>query len=227
VGNSERIIEKLEPPKRLAKYSAPPTNRKQLANPARDGWRRSRRETRRPWWRGVWQAGEQLGDAYPTRCDGGQQTGRLACLSIEKSSTESAIDGIPHAPPGPGLTHARVKDIIKLFAEEPEKAKAVFEAERSQTERWAEIIEVWPWLAPAIPKEAPLEDFRRLADGLSARLGGHRQAWRVFARMYRLANAERAKALKAYGNAIVSDCAQHIGKKILDHENRHGNITLP
>jgi hypothetical protein len=37
---------------------------------------------------------------------------------------------IPYAPPGPGLTHARVKDIIKLFAKEPEKAKAVFEAER-------------------------------------------------------------------------------------------------
>ena len=106
-------------------------------------------------------------------------------------------EGIPHAPPGP-----------------------------NETERWAEILERWPWLAPAIPSTPPLEDFRRLADGLSARLGGHRQAWRIFARMYRLANAERAQALKALGNAVVGACARWIGERILkaDHFPDDGNM---
>jgi len=168
------------------------------------------------------QQGEGLGDAKTVRDMGREiQTGnhkKTLCGRPSNMSQPASARYIPHAPPGPGLTHSRVNHIIKLYHEKPEEAKAIFEAEREQTDRWAEILERWPWLAPAIPATAPLEDFRRVADGLSARLGGHRQAWQIFARMYRLANAERAKALRAYGNAVVPACARYIGERILASE---------
>jgi DNA-cytosine methyltransferase len=172
-----------------------PGGASELAHPARDLRRASGDAGRRPP-DGPGDRGEQLG------------------------VTENII---PHAPPGPGLTHARLKDIIKLYAENPKKAKAVFEAEREQTERWAEILDAWPWLAPAVEP-----GFCGVVDGIPSLLDPYPEGDEEphiegeFNRPRRgreiVIDANRPKRIRALGNAVMRTKARWIGGRILEWE---------
>lgn len=98
--------------------------------------------------------------------------------------------------PGPGLTFDSVKCILKLYASDPGRARAMFEACRADSERWPEVLTERPWLAPAVKS-----GFRGVVDGVSV-----------------VVDASRAARLKALGNAVVPDCARWIGEKILERE---------
>lgn len=213
---------KSEPPRSTAEPS------QELENPARDVWRRSHRQTRWPWWRGVCLAGKRLGGelVHPGRMlrrPHDDQTGIQpagAHIEGEADCWAGNANQIPFAPPGLGLTESLVKNIIKLYNEEPKKAKAIFEAEREQTERWAEILEDFPWLAPAVEP-----GLCRMVDGLPSLLDAfpegdeepHIEGEFNRPRVGReiVIDANRAKRLRALGNAIVPACAQWIGEQIL------------
>jgi len=58
---------------------------------------------------------------------------------------------LPLFAPGPGLGGHRVLDDIRdLYAKDPTRAWRRFEAERTNTLRWRDILEAFPWLAPAV-----------------------------------------------------------------------------
>lgn len=74
---------------------------------------------------------------------------------------------IPFAPPGPGDLDA-----------------------------WAEILKLWPWLAPAVES-----GFCGVVDGVSVAV-----------------DTARAKRLRALGNAVVPACAEWIARRIIEYD---------
>lgn len=68
-------------------------------------------------------------------------------------------------------------------------------------ERWADIIEQWPWLAPALSGSV-----RSMAPWLPADFDKDRRRW-----------------LRALGNSVVCECSEWIGNRIMEYEFRRAS----
>lgn len=90
-------------------------------------------------------------------------------------------------PPGPGLGGSGVLDKIrKLYSQDTEQAWGLYQAELSNTLRWRDILEVAPWLQPALSQVQIESALRGVADELA-----------------NVVVQQRTDALRAAGNGVV------------------------
>ena len=144
----------------------------------------------------VYASGESVADAWGQRLQGDHKAGTAARAAGRGGGAvvgDAELTRREESQPSKSVLNFN-KRCARIYSSPPGP---------NDLERWAEILAVAPWLAPAIEP-----GFRGVADGLSPLLDLPGVEIQV--------DDERRKRLKALGNAVVPACARWIGERILE-----------